>query len=302
MVDVDICRMVLAVAETGNFSKAARKMYISQPLLSKHISRLEDELGTELFDRKSRPTTMTESGRIFVEYAKRFIELERSLLEELDAVSEKKDLLTIGVNNAGSVYAGKLHSDFAQRYPGISISYEHLSNEDCEHALEGGVIDIAIFNTPVESGEVEYHILTEEVLYLCVSKDHKIFEGMDTDHADPQNPVLLDVEAIREANLQWFCAPEDSGMARTERDFFRKCGIKPQKSILDYPEARRSMVANGGGACILGYETGSQDGVICCKVDGIDLHRYIILAKKRHNGLSEVSKIYWSYAIKQKIS
>lgn len=42
MVDVNTCKMVLAVAETGNFSRAARKLYMSQPLLSKHISRLEE--------------------------------------------------------------------------------------------------------------------------------------------------------------------------------------------------------------------------------------------------------------------
>ena len=302
MIDVDICKMVLAVAETENFSKAARKIYVSQPLLSKNISKLEERLDTKLFDRNSRPVTLTDSGRIFVEYAKKFVELETELMEELGEVNTRKSILTIGVNNAGSVYAGRLHAAFTEEYPDISLKYEHLNNEECEHALESGAIDIAVFNTPIESGAVEYHILEENQLYILISRDNKIFDGVGADLKDYRIPVPLDVDMLKEANLHWFCAPEGSGLARTERDFFRRCGIKPQRSVLEFPDARMSMVENGDGAAILTMDNARNRNIVCCTVKGIDLYRYIVLAKRRNTELSDTSKKYWNFAIMKKLS
>ena len=67
--DTDSFKYVIAIAEEKSISAAARKLYITQPALTKHINKLEKRLGTELFERNSSPVTITAAGEIFLEYA-----------------------------------------------------------------------------------------------------------------------------------------------------------------------------------------------------------------------------------------
>src|SRR5437667_11664762 len=91
-------RYFCAVAETGSFSRAAERSHISQPSLSQQILKLEDELGTRLFDRLGRSVRLTELGKTFLPRA-------RAVLRELEAakgdVLEGKEFLggrvTVGV-------------------------------------------------------------------------------------------------------------------------------------------------------------------------------------------------------------
>lgn len=89
---------VLAVADEGNFSKAALKVHVSQPALSQLIQRLEDELGVKLFIRKSNRVILTNAGKIFYEDGKEILKRSDKLIEKMrDFRSLKEGELTIAI-------------------------------------------------------------------------------------------------------------------------------------------------------------------------------------------------------------
>src|ERR1700748_283297 len=91
-------RYVVAVARTGNFSRAAEQCRVSQPSLSQQIQKLEDELGERLFDRMKRQTKLTSYGEAFLRRAVRILEeTDLALREASDAKSLMSGTLSIGV-------------------------------------------------------------------------------------------------------------------------------------------------------------------------------------------------------------
>lgn len=87
---------ILAVIEEKSITKAAKRLYITQPTLTKYINQLEDEYGVKFFDRSTTPIRLTEAGQLYVEKKKMMIEEERSLRSQLKSIEDKKITLTIG--------------------------------------------------------------------------------------------------------------------------------------------------------------------------------------------------------------
>ena len=79
--DSRLFHYVVAVEECGTISSAARTLFLSQPALTKQIGKLESELGFQIFDRSKNPLGITEQGEIFLDFAGRYLELEKELDE-----------------------------------------------------------------------------------------------------------------------------------------------------------------------------------------------------------------------------
>jgi len=89
---------VMAIAEEKSFSKAAKKLYISQPSLSQYIMRLEEQIGIKIFDRTTNPLILTFAGEKYLEAAKNILILNNQLKRVLvDIADSKKGRLTIGI-------------------------------------------------------------------------------------------------------------------------------------------------------------------------------------------------------------
>src|SRR3954466_7889246 len=116
-------RYAVAVARTGNFSRAAEQCRVSQPSLSQQIQKLEEELGERLFDRMKRQTKLTPHGEVFVPRAVRILEeAEMALREAADARSLVSGALPIGVLPTIAPYLlPQTIGLFAQKYPGVEI-------------------------------------------------------------------------------------------------------------------------------------------------------------------------------------
>ena len=89
------CRYVQTIAETGSFSKAAKKLFLTQPNLSASIRDLEEELGVQLFERSNTGAKLTDDGHDFLKYAKRILG-ELDLLEGRYRKSFKKSFFLEG--------------------------------------------------------------------------------------------------------------------------------------------------------------------------------------------------------------
>src|ERR1700749_1301061 len=116
-------RYAVALARTGNFSRAAEQCRVSQPSLSQQIQKLEEELGERLFDRMKRQTKLTSHGEAFVRRAVRILEeTEMAVREASDARSLVAGTLTIGVLPTIAPYLlPETIGAFAHKFPGVEI-------------------------------------------------------------------------------------------------------------------------------------------------------------------------------------
>ena len=169
-------RYVVAVARTGNFSRAAEQCRVSQPSLSQQIQKLEEELGERLFDRMKRQTKLTSHGEAFVRRAVRILEeAEMALREAADARSLLSGTLTIGVLPTIAPYLlPETIGAFAQKYPGVEIVVQEDTTAQLLKYLATYEIDFALASDPIEDSRFEVQELFTEELLLALPPGHRL--------------------------------------------------------------------------------------------------------------------------------
>ena len=116
-------KYILTLAETRNMTRAAEKLYISQPALSHYLKCVEDELGAQLFDRSTAPMSLTYAGRCYVERARAILLENEQLKRQMrDITRHMSGKLTIGTSRDRASYMmPRILPEFAALYPGIEI-------------------------------------------------------------------------------------------------------------------------------------------------------------------------------------
>lgn len=162
-VNLSLYRIFYAVAQAGNISKAASELYISQPAISKAISKLEENLNTTLFIRKSRGVMLTKEGEILLDYIKTAFQ---ALNEGEDAIKKINEFgighLTFGVSTTLCKYM-LLHylEEFTKAYPHIRISIRCQSTFETLKLIEDHKIDIGLVGKPNHLKNVEFEAVKE---------------------------------------------------------------------------------------------------------------------------------------------
>ncbi len=150
-------RYFLAVAQEGSMTKAAEKLMIAQPPLSRQIRDLEEELGTPLFVRKSRGLSLTEAGNRFMNYASRIDSLAKASAEEIREM--KKGL-------SGTVFLGTVEgcaprllaewvTAFHRKYPLVDFNIWNGSSDDVVNRVNSGLCDMGIITAPFDEEGLE---------------------------------------------------------------------------------------------------------------------------------------------------
>jgi len=169
-------RYLLAIAETGNFTRAAETVFVSQSALSQQIQSMEQEIGTVLLDRSRTGVRLTAAGEILCHHARQMLrELDEAkvAIEELEGL--RRGELRIGVVQTVNAYLMPvIATAFNQRYPDIRLSIEELAADDIEAGLEQGDLQVGVGFLPPTSTSLESERLFEERLVLVVRRDHPL--------------------------------------------------------------------------------------------------------------------------------
>ena len=166
---------VLTVAEERSFSKAAKKLFIAQPSLSQYIQNLEQQLGVELFDRSSSPIQITYAGELYVQTARKILDLNRQLNQKIsDVANLKQGRLIIGLSPYRCAYMiPNVFPKFYKKFPGINIVLvEKTAKSVLEDLASKGEIDIALASLPVKESEFNYVPIISEDILLAVPPQH----------------------------------------------------------------------------------------------------------------------------------
>lgn len=154
----------LTVAAEGSISKAAEKLFISQPYLSQWIIRLEESFGVRLFDRSKTPLTLTEAGEIYVRYLESGNQLYEKLLLDFAALNESRSrTLRMGFGNwRASTLLPDILPEFTKLYPDVHLEiYEQPTNE-LYRLVQENKVDFVVMNTTFDSPD---YVTTETVMY-----------------------------------------------------------------------------------------------------------------------------------------
>lgn len=161
------------VAYMEHISKAAKKLNISQPSLSLMIKRLEDEVGTPLFDRIGRNIQLNESGKIFLKHVNTiFSELENAKMEIQANYDESHRKIMISITNPR--FLSGILSEYLNEYPDAYIQQSLESRESIIVQLKKGEIELGIAGPPIEDDAIKSSVLLEEEIVLVVPENHPL--------------------------------------------------------------------------------------------------------------------------------
>lgn len=234
--DLDLLESFVAVAEVRSFRRAARAMHIAQPTLSRRIARLENELGTRLFERYGRHVECTYSGQLLLPLAQSIIS---RTAEAVTLMREQQGITASAVQFGctGCVFAHLLTpilSSFASAYPSVKLELHEWEDVVLEERVISGELDCAVITAWGAPRSAAKHLLTEEIL-LVIPADHKL--------ADRPHVTL---EMITKETILLPRAWMNS--ASVVADAFRQAGIEPRASYQsNYPEFIKNLVRVGWG-------------------------------------------------------
>ncbi|MBI5509906.1 MAG: LysR family transcriptional regulator [Deltaproteobacteria bacterium] len=252
MLDLTRIRYFHAVAEAGSFSRAARRLGVSQPTLSIQIARLEDELGVPLFRRHHSGASLSEVGsRLFAQSAEilnRIAAMEASVRAEVEVpVGE----LRVGtINSVGIYLLPEALAVFSQRHPLVQplVRFEHSGT--VLDLLTEGEIDLAITAGAAPPVGVESVLLTDDPLVLVCGRGHRLWrrrlvraadlkgERLITfDDQSPTGGVIERVLARHLVDMQvWIKTPQIAALIRMVR-LNMALAFVPSMALADEVEA-----------------------------------------------------------------
>ena len=168
-------RYFVAVVEEQSFTKAAEKLFIAQPPLSRQIQNLEQELEIQLFERGSRPLKTTEAGQFFYQHAVKLL----SNAEEVKSMTKRIGIAdrTIHIGFVGSLLFGLLSRIvylFKQQQPHLKIEMQEMGTQEQIQALKEGRIDVGFGRLRISDPAVKRILLREERLMVAAHSSHPL--------------------------------------------------------------------------------------------------------------------------------
>ena len=170
----------LTLVEEQSFSKAAARLFVTQPSFSQFISKLEKETGHQLFDRSCNPIKLTGAGQAFYHAAIQITSIENDLENELNDLSHlQRGKLVLGTTPfRASTLLSKSIAYFHKNYDKIEISIVEGSYQQLAKGISKGEIDLGICSGELDLSIFYSEVLAEEKLYLAVGNEENIHPSL----------------------------------------------------------------------------------------------------------------------------
>ena len=192
---IEILNEFLLLAESLSFTETAKNAYVSQPVLSGHISKLEQELGVKLFERDRHSVSLTDAGKVFLPDARRISEAHQTALEHIaqykDGMSSR---ITIGflLGSFGS-FLPLVCNHYRRQHPDVEFCFRELDIGEVQSKLNSGQIDIAftLFTKQSSNAKFEHRSLYEDRYKLAVPRGHRLARREIISIEDLKSEVVL---------------------------------------------------------------------------------------------------------------
>ncbi|MBW9089801.1 LysR family transcriptional regulator [Rhizobium wenxiniae] len=292
--DKRLLNSFVVLAEELHFIRAAGRLRITQSALSQQISRLEQEIGVQLFDRSRRRVSLTDAGQsLFEEGSLALRQLNLAIDMAKRAANGHVGSLTIGFADAAALNVlPKLTSEFSKRYPGVNIILHEMISAEQVEALRARRIQIALLRPVFEDGDFDTALLLREPYVVAVSATHKLADCDTIRLADLSDEGLITTRRVKARYVE-----------ENFRPFLKRAGVT-LRTVQEVNElhAILGLVAGGLGIALFPRSITSLqlDGVVFRPLDGketptaemyiakrsddetMTVRRFVELAKKLH--------------------
>ncbi len=277
--DMRTLKYMLSVEKTGSITAAAREHFVTQPAVSIQLRKLQEELGTTLFEVVGREVRFTAAGKKVLEYARRMSALEKEMVGEISGIAGlASGDVSIGTIDAASIYIlPAVYSSFRRKYPGIELRVDVSSTLPLLERMLDGRLDFVVGTLSAEkrAGVEETEIFREKLVPI----------------APPGHPAAVrrsvDVEMF--AGHPFISFHRESVTRRMIESALLDLGVTLEVAMeIDSQEAIKNLVASGLGLSILPHETVRWEidrGTLArSRVRGLKIERSIglMMPEKRH--------------------
>lgn len=229
--------LIYTVYREKSISKAAQKLFVSQPSLSIMIRKIEEEIGVPLFDRTSKPLRLTQAGEEYIKAAEAIAHIEKDFENYVNACSQLlTGSLTIGANQLlSSLVLPDYVARFIRRYPGVDLHMVDDNPTVLENMITSGQLDLVIDNKHLDRAVFEQKLFQTERLLLAVPADFACNEGLEEYRLQEQDilsgvyltsgvkPVPLD----RFQGVPFISMTRDNDTRRRTDAMFHEAGVSP---------------------------------------------------------------------------
>lgn len=238
-------RSFIAVAEEQSVRKAAERLSISQPPLSRQISSLENSLGVPLFERIGRGIVLTFVGEVFLREARTLVEAERRARLLVDeAHSGKLGSIRVGYTEPTAFdLLPHVLSRFRESHPGVDLELHEMHSREGLNQLERRTIDVAYLRPPVESKLVELSVLHPDRLMVALPEKH------------PLTASEIPLTDLRNDRFISYATSMGSGISSAALQACATAGFAPR--IDRYASSvpmLMSLVASGAGVALVAHQ------------------------------------------------
>jgi DNA-binding transcriptional LysR family regulator len=263
-VDTRLLRSFEAVAAEGNITRAAQRLFVSQPALTKQIKQLESQLGLQLFTRSRAGMALTAAGQALAEQAPVVLaRWEQALREARAAGSRAARVLRVGfMSSAANEATQRIIAAFAARRPDWKLDLQQAAWSDATAGLASGDVDVALLRLPFPGqDEVRVEVLLTEPRWIALPVGHPL--------------AARDEIAFEQLwDEPFVAAPESTGWWR---DFWLALDERKGRpvrigAVTDQPETWLTAIANGDGIALAPESAAryyARPGIVYRRVTGV---------------------------------
>lgn len=280
MMDIYLLRYFLAVVETGNFTRAAERVFVTQPTLSAGIKKLEQQIGHNLFERTNRRVFLTDAGTRFLPRARAIIHECNVAQQVLDEASQTP-VIRLGIlNTLSNRSVGELLQEFRQLQPATAFEIIDGTEQELENRMEDRSLDFAL--SIRRGGSVgDVMGLRSEPYVFILPKSHRYAERTRVTAADLAEDYMI-VRSRCEV------------LSETSR-YFTDRNVRPRLVYRTPNDSRAiAMVAAGLGGTVV-PESLVDERVHAVKLNGFDLERQLGVFLPRYELPAETKDIADSF-------
>jgi len=193
-VDFDQLHTFLEIVRLKSFSKAAQTCFRTQPAISAQIRQMEQELGTQLFDRFGSRISITTAGRIFAEHARHILETKRAAFDEIRELERvPRGEIVIAANNSACVKVlPQVFATYKERFPGVRVQVVRADAAKTAQSVLDNSVDFGILQLPVEDKKLEVVQIFSDEIRLLTPPDHPLAEAGSTNPGEiAEYPLLM---------------------------------------------------------------------------------------------------------------
>ena len=283
--DFQHLRAFMAVAETNSFSRAANKLHLTQPAISKRILLLEANLNQRLFDRIGWQLSLTEAGECLLPRARQILQLIDQTRQALDDLSGQVqgNLKLVTSHHIGLHRLPRVLREYKKAYPEVKLSISFLNSQEThQNILEGkGELGITTHETR-HNDSLFTQDIWHDTLHFVVARDHPLLRQPNVQLEDLTcySAILPDVRFYT---------------GRTVSELFEHQGLSlklDQDLSIDNLETLKAMVSIGDSWSVLPATMLDDRSVVTLNIKGVALSRRLVSIRHKERTLSKAAQAF----------